>query len=605
MLLWLSTVALAQDRVVWDFDTTFPPTGGAVAYSAWTGSDALRVGVHAGYDVGVAETMATLSHVGDGTFVVTHDGLTLSWDQDYWTWGAWFAFADVSSATTAVQLSGQVGGTFTETGLLPLCGASVELDLWTVGTVSTQDFPDNVGNVWIDDVGFTGDVCPGYLDADGDGWCPDGRDLDGDGTCTADDERGAGVDCDDAQATTYPGAPELACNQVDDDCDPATPDVVDADGDGFDTCSDCNDADGAVFPGAVELACNLVDDDRDAATPDSVDVDGDGFDSCSDCDDAVDSVYPGAAEVVADGVDQDCDGAELCWADADGDGYGDGTVASDDLACDAAGEALVDGDCDDARGDVAPGLPELVCDGVDQDCDPATLDAPDGDADGASVCDDCDDADPARYPGATELVADDVDQDCDGLDRCYVDADGDRVGTDETALSASCADPGVAGVPGDCDDTRGDVAPGAAEVCDGVDNDCDGVVDPGCDTGTVTTSTDETGDTGAPPAEDGGGCRAATPGVRRWGSGGCWSRRSGGAAAADRSGIEVVRSESATRSAPTDHAGHDHDHHHHAGSHWLGTRPGRAPGRGGGGGGGRVRARNAGEKPVRDKLLGH
>ncbi|MEZ4241695.1 MAG: putative metal-binding motif-containing protein [Myxococcota bacterium] len=185
------------------------------------------------------------------------------------------------------------------------------------------------------------------------------------------------------------------------------------------------------------------------------------------------------------------DNGDAHWIDPDDDGDG---------------ITVLSGDCDDRDPQIYPGASEIACDGVDQDCDPATLDAPDGDADGASVCDDCDDADPARYPGATELVADDVDQDCDGLDRCYVDADGDGVGTDETALSASCADPGVAGVPGDCDDTRGDVAPGAAEVCDGVDNDCDGVVDPGCDTGTVTTSTDETGDTGAPPAEDGGGC---------------------------------------------------------------------------------------------------
>ena len=84
----------------------------------------------------------------------------------------------------------------------------------------------------------------------------------------------------------------------------------------------------------------------------------------------------------------------------------------------------------------------------------------DDDSDGSPACADCDDLDPANYPGATELC-DGFDNDCDGLLWAdEVDGDGD----------------GLAVCDGDCDDTDPTAYPGNAEVCDTVDNDCDGVV---------------------------------------------------------------------------------------------------------------------------------
>ena len=89
----------------------------------------------------------------------------------------------------------------------------------------------------------------------------------------------------------------------------------------------------------------------------------------------------------------------------------------------------------------------------------------DGDADGwaddACGGTDCDDADPSTSPGADELC-DGEDNDCDGLiDNVDLDGDGFR--------DAACG--GY-----DCDDADPDVYPGAPEACDGKDSNCNGVI---------------------------------------------------------------------------------------------------------------------------------
>ncbi|MCB9797673.1 MAG: hypothetical protein H6741_33705 [Alphaproteobacteria bacterium] len=108
----------------------------------------------------------------------------------------------------------------------------------------------------------------------------------------------------------------------------------------------------------------------------------------------------------------------------------------------------------------------------------------DADGDGIPVEEDCDDNDEGAYPGAEELC-DGVDNDCDGeidngasdMSTYYGDADGDGYGDADAAVQACEAPEGAVENADDCDDADGAVNPDADELCDGVDNNCDGVID--------------------------------------------------------------------------------------------------------------------------------
>jgi hypothetical protein len=157
-----------------------------------------------------------------------------------------------------------------------------------------------------------------------------------------------------------------------------------------------------------------------------------------------------------------------------------GGPSATDGDADGDGWARSQGDCDDAEAAANPGASEQVYDGVDNDCDPATLDD-DLDGDGFDHELDCDDGDPSINPDADDPFGDGVDQDCDGADGVAPDDTGAVVDTEtpqDTGVPGEDRDHDGYTYPEDCNDQEPDVNPGMEEQCDdGFDNDCDGAVD--------------------------------------------------------------------------------------------------------------------------------
>jgi hypothetical protein len=153
--------------------------------------------------------------------------------------------------------------------------------------------------------------------------------------------------------------------------------------------------------------------------------------------------------------------------DSDGDGIPDHVEGSGDIDGDQTPNYL-DADSDG----------DGILDGVDDDYD----------GDGSPATEDCDDYDPARYPGALDPWGDTTDSNCDGADGVDADGDGypgntvapellDCDDSDHLVSPADTDGDGTSGCDGDCDDSTSATAPGAAEIADSADNDCDGLVD--------------------------------------------------------------------------------------------------------------------------------
>jgi hypothetical protein len=430
-----------------------------------------------------------------------------------------------------------------------------------------------------------------FLDNDGDNYGKGGRvsTCDGPPTGYVLDN----TDCDDTASSVNPGVAEVTCDGINNDCNAATPDAPDGDGDGFSVCADCNDTNADIFPGNSE-SCDGLDNDCDGTADNGIadivtgtDV-GEcqvGIQSCingafavtqtqinaaaetcdgldNDCDSVVDngladivtgtdvgecqvgiqSCVNGAIAVtqtqinpsteICDGLDNDCNSvvdngiadivtgtnvgecqvgiqscvngafavtqaqidvsAEICdgldndcnsvvdnglalttyYQDSDSDTYGNAAVSQETCSGAPSGYVEDNTDCNDAASAVNPGVAEVTCDGVNNDCNVATLDGPDGDGDGVSVCTDCDDADANNFPGNLE-VCDEADNNCDGIVDNGITFDLDADGY--TSID-SCE-----GSRNDCDDGDDSVNPGAIEVCDdNIDNNCVNGVDEGC-----------------------------------------------------------------------------------------------------------------------------
>ncbi|HOX45276.1 MAG TPA: MopE-related protein [Myxococcota bacterium] len=247
-------------------------------------------------------------------------------------------------------------------------------------------------------------------------------------------------------------------------CPSGGSDFTDEDGDGWAPTADCNDADAAIHPLAEDIPYDGID--QDCSGEDMTDFDRDGYDATqvtggTDCDDADPDVNPGAQDVPYDGVDRNCDGQPL--NDVDGDGV-DALVVGGADCCDDGTEDSLGCSAANAAG-IGPAQAEISYDGIDQNCDGGDYagGAFDADADGY-LTDlqpegiDCNDEDPLIHPQAAERC-NEIDDDCDGLtDEALPDLDGDG--------HPSCCD---------CDDFDSGTYPGAAEIpYDDVDQDCDG-----------------------------------------------------------------------------------------------------------------------------------
>jgi len=312
------------------------------------------------------------------------------------------------------------------------------------------------------------DLCGNGQDDNCDGATDEGFDVGtmcsvGLGICTRTGTRicradGLATQC--SAVAAMPAAQELCGNTLDDDCDGQTDE-------GFNLGTACTAGQGTCARPGV-LVCSA---DRRTAVCNAV------------------PAPPGPLELCGNAMDDDCDSftdegfANLGNACTNGVGI-----------CAATGQFACSPDRTTTVCNATAGSPVLeVCDNLDNDCNAVSDNGCDDDND--DYCDsgmtivgtpsacprttgattrDCNDTDATVNPGATESCGDGRDLDCDGNPNngcnCGPTPDADFDGVNSLACGGL-----------DCDDTNGAIRPGAVERCDGLDNNCNTMIDEGFD----------------------------------------------------------------------------------------------------------------------------
>jgi hypothetical protein len=350
----------------------------------------------------------------------------------------------------------------------------------------------------------TGTVDDGFPDLDGDGKadcvdpdddgdgapdlqdnCPatpnaDQADFDEDGTgdaCDPDDDGDQALDeadCAPFDATVHPGGTEV-CDAKDNDCDGEIDEELGLLACGLGECFHvmpaCAGGESQFcdpMEGAVEELCDGLDNDCDGQTDEELGETTCGLGLClhtvPNCSEGIPQVCnpkDGADEETCDGLDNDCDGQTDEELGQLACGLGECFHVQP--AC-AGGESQL---CDPMEGEA-----QEVCDSLDNDCDGQTDEELGETTCGLGLClhtvANCSNGVPQvcdPQEGADEEICDGLDNDCDGQSDEGFDLDED----------------GFTVCQGDCDDGNAESHPEADESCyDEVDNDCDGAVDDGC-----------------------------------------------------------------------------------------------------------------------------
>ena len=140
-----------------------------------------------------------------------------------------------------------------------------------------------------------------------------------------------------------------------------------------------------------------------------------------------------------DGDGQVDEGCQVFYQDSDGDGYGLWHIQTRAMT-QPPGYSTIGGDCDDGNAAIHPGAIES-CNFNDDNCNGH------------------------------------VDEGCQVF---YRDADGDGYGLWYAQTRAMTRPAGYSTIGGDCDDANANIHPGATEICNGINDDCDGLTDEGC-----------------------------------------------------------------------------------------------------------------------------